>query len=84
MPREKVYMQYFCKNLKCNNGFIDEDLRGRMTPEKWKYCDECIEKYGFVNPDRPPESKLSRKQEEILKNNAFRKGENHKKFKRKK
>lgn len=66
-----IYMQYTCKNKKCQRAFIDEDLRGRMTPETWKYCPECVEKHGFINPIGKPNKKLSAKQKKVLKNNQF-------------
>lgn len=46
MSKEKIFMQYFCKNPNCNNIFIAEDLYGRKTPETFRYCPEC-EANGF-------------------------------------
>ena len=77
-------MQYFCKNTACDWIFLDEDLRGRTMPEKWKYCPQCVERYGFNNPDKPPEIERSEEQLKVLKDNAFHKGFNRKNFERKK
>lgn len=70
----KNFVLHFCKNKKCNNGWIDEDLtNAKSRPPKWKYCDECCEKYGFVNPPYPPKKQLSEKQKEVIEKNKFQK-----------
>ena len=66
------YVIHYCKNPKCNNSWIDEDLTNAQTrPPRWKYCDECCKKYGYVNPKTPPKKKLSQKQQETIKKNKF-------------
>lgn len=40
------YIQYICKNPKCDSIFLAEDLYNRSTPEHWRYCPEC-EAIGF-------------------------------------
>lgn len=70
--KEKVYVLHTCKNPKCNNGWIDEDLtNAKSRPPKWKYCLECCEKYGYVNPKSPPKKQLTKKQKETIKKNQF-------------
>ena len=52
------YVVHFCKNPDCNNAWLDLDLTNAQTrPPSWKYCPECCEKYGFVNPPTPPHRK---------------------------
>lgn len=70
MTLKKIYMQYICKN--CDRIYLDKDVKGRMTPIKGCYCPECIERYGFVNPETRPKKKLSEKQISTLQNNQFR------------
>lgn len=42
------YVIHFCKNKKCNNGWVDEDLKDSKTiPPNWKYCEECCKKMGI-------------------------------------
>ena len=73
----KNYVIHFCKNKKCNNGWLDEDLTNAKTnPPKWKYCEECCKKYGYVNPEFPPKKKLSEKQLEVIEKNKFAKRKN--------
>ena len=70
----KNYVLHFCKNKKCNNGWIDEDLTNAQSrPPSWKYCEDCCAKYGFVNPPHPPKKKLSEKQLNVLNKNKFTK-----------
>lgn len=72
--KSKKYVVHYCKSKECNNCWVDEDLtNAKNKPPKWKYCQECCEKYGFVNPDRP---QLSEKQKEVLKRNQFKPQEN--------
>lgn len=67
-----AFVVHYCKNQKCNNCWTDEDLTNAKTfPPKWKYCKDCCEKYGFINPEKPPKKKLSQKQQEVLKRNQF-------------
>lgn len=59
------FVVHFCKNKKCDNAWIDEDLtNAKSRPPQWKYCAECCKKYGYINTSKPP---LSKKQEEQLK-----------------
>ena len=45
------YVMHFCRNKKCNNGWIDKDLTNVKTnPSAWKYCRECAEKLGIDYP----------------------------------
>lgn len=75
--KQMVYVVHFCKNKECNNCWIDEDLTNAKTyPPKWKYCAECCEKYGVVNPETPPKKKLSEKQIETLNKHKFTKRKN--------
>lgn len=68
--KSKKYVVHYCKNKECNNCWIDEDITNvKNKPPKWKYCAECCEKHGFVNPERP---ELSDKQKEVLKRNQFK------------
>lgn len=73
---EITYVLHQCKNPECNNGWIDVDLtNAKSRPPKWKYCSECCEKYGFVNPGFPPKRKDANIRIERLKQYRF-KGEN--------
>ena len=47
------YIQHFCKNPKCNAGWLDEDLKKSQRPVTWKYCYLCVSQ-GKKNPDKPP------------------------------
>ena len=52
------YVVHYCKNKDCNNAWIDEDLTNAQTrPPMWKFCNECCEKYGFINPATQPKRK---------------------------
>ena len=74
MTKQKVYVVHFCKNKDCNNAWLDLDLtNAKSRPPMWKYCKECCEKYGFVNPDLPPKKQLSKKQQETIQKNQFHK-----------
>lgn len=66
------YVVHYCKNKKCNNAWIDEDLtNAKSRPPSWKYCEECCQQYGFVNPPQPPKKKLSEKQLAVINQNKF-------------
>ena len=69
-----IFMQYICKY--CGKIYLDKDIKGRMTPIKGYYCPECVEKYGFVNPEFPPKKQLYESQIETLKKHQFPKGKN--------
>lgn len=69
-----IYVVHYCKNKKCNNAWIDEDLtNAKSRPPTWKYCKECCTKYGYVNPPQPPKKKLSEKQLQTINKNKFHK-----------
>ncbi len=60
------YVMHFCRNKKCNNGWIDKDLtRSTTFPPDWKYCKECAEKLGIDYNAQTPDSNLSKKELEI-------------------
>lgn len=61
----QIYMQYLCKH--CGKIFLDKDVKGRITPIKGFYCEECIEEYGFTNPTMPIKKTLNIEQLENLK-----------------
>jgi len=56
------YVLHFCRNKKCNNGWIDEDLTKITSPPKWKYCKECAEKLGIDYDTQTPTSNLTEKE----------------------
>ena len=60
------YMQYFCKNPNCGRIFIAEDFYGRMTPETFRYCDEC-ESNGF------PVIRADKKNKNMVRPTTFKK-----------
>ena len=53
------YVIHFCRNKKCNNGWIDKDLTSATSPPKWKYCKECADKLGIDYDSQTPTSNLS-------------------------
>ena len=57
------YIMHFCRNKKCNNGWIDADLTNVKTnPPDWKYCRECAEKLGIDYDAQTPTSNLTSKE----------------------
>ena len=57
------YVMHFCRNKKCNNGWIDKDLTNvKSTPPDWKYCRECAEKRGIDYDAQTPTSNLTPKE----------------------
>ena len=57
------YVLHFCKNKKCNAGWIDKDLtRATSIPPSWKYCKECAEKLGIDYNSQTPTSNLTEKE----------------------
>lgn len=56
------YVLHFCRNKKCNNGWIDEDLTKTTSPPKWKYCKECAEKLGIDYDAQTPTSNLTKEE----------------------
>ena len=61
-----TYILHFCRNKKCNNGWIDKDLtNAKSAPPDWKYCRECAEKRGIDFDAQMPDSNLSKKELEI-------------------
>lgn len=58
MKNKKTFVVHYCKNPKCNNAWIDIDLTNAKTrPPRWKYCEDCCKKYGYINPATPPKRK---------------------------
>lgn len=54
---------HFCRNKKCNNGWIDKDLTdARVNPPSWKYCKECCKKMGIDFDSQTPDSNLTPKE----------------------
>lgn len=57
------YVMHFCRNKKCNNGWIDKDLtNAKSTPADWKYCRECAAKRGIDFDAQTPTSNLTKKE----------------------
>ena len=57
------YVMHFCRNKKCNNGWVDEDLTNAIsTPPQWKYCKECAEKLGIDYDTQTPTSNLTQQE----------------------
>lgn len=57
------YVMHFCRNKKCNNGWLDKDLtNAKSTPPDWKYCKECAEKRGIDFDAQTPTSNLTEKE----------------------
>lgn len=57
------YVMHFCRNKKCNNGWIDKDLtHATSTPPSWKYCKECAAKLGIDYEAQTPTSNLTEKE----------------------
>jgi hypothetical protein len=57
------YVMHFCRNKKCNNGWVDEDLtHASVNPPNWKYCQECAEKLGIDFNTQTITSNLSPKE----------------------
>ena len=72
MVKEKTFVVHFCKNKECNNAWLDEDLtNAKSRVPQWKYCPECCNKYGFINPIFPPKKQLSERQKETIQKNKF-------------
>lgn len=57
------YVMHFCRNKKCNNGWIDKDLtHATVNPPDWKYCRECAAKLGIDYNKQTPTSNLTPKE----------------------
>lgn len=57
------YVMHFCRNPKCNNGWIDKDLtQAQVNPPNWKYCTECCKKLGIDYDAQTPDSNLTPKE----------------------
>lgn len=62
------YVMHFCRNKKCNKGWIDKDkTRCTTFPPDWKYCRDCSEKLGIDYNAQTQESNLTKKELEIKK-----------------
>ena len=60
------YVVHYCKNTKCNNCWIDEDLtNAKSRPPKWKYCPDCV-KDGYANPRKPPLTESQKNKIELM------------------
>lgn len=79
MTKHKKYVVHYCKNIKCNNAWIDEDCTNAKTrPPRWKFCADCCAKLGIdFNSQIRAKKKLSKKQIEVLQKNKFCKRKNH-------
>lgn len=65
------YVMHFCRNKKCNNGWIDADLTfASIHPPSWKYCKECAAKLGIDYDAQTPTSNLT--PQEIAHKNKLR------------
>lgn len=65
------YVMHYCRNKKCDNGWVDKDLTSCTTfPPTWKYCKECAEKLGIDYDAQTPESNLTEK--ELAQKNKLR------------
>lgn len=63
-----AYVMHFCRNEKCNNGWIDKDLyNAESKAPDWKYCKECCKKLGIDFDSQTRESNLTKKELEHLK-----------------
>lgn len=57
------YVIHFCRNKKCNNGWIDKDLtNAQVNPSSWKYCKECAENLEIDYDAQTPASNLTEKE----------------------
>lgn len=57
------YVMHFCRNKKCNNGWIDKDLTNALTNSpSWKFCRECSKKLGIDFDSQTPTSNLTKKE----------------------
>lgn len=66
----KKYVMHFCKNNKCNNGWIDVDLTNCTSrPPKWKYCKDCCKQHGYIN--NPANAKKPRSEKQLLHQEKF-------------
>lgn len=65
------YVMHFCRNKKCNNGWIDKDLTfATVNPPSWKYCKYCADKLGIDYDAQTPESNLT--EQELAHKNKLR------------
>lgn len=57
------YVMHFCRNKKCNNGWIDKDLtNAQVNPPAWKYCKTCCKELGIDFASQTPDSNLTPKE----------------------
>lgn len=62
------YVMHFCRNKKCNNGWIDKDLTNVKTnPPAWKYCRECAEKLGIDFEKQKPSDYMTEEEKKMRK-----------------
>ncbi len=74
------YVMHFCRNKKCNNGWVDKDLtRSTTYPPQWKYRKECCEKLGIDYDAQTPDSNLTEEELNLKNEKRFRFEQNKKK-----
>lgn len=56
-------MQYLC--IGCPKIFLAEDIPGALTPQKWKYCPECV-KNGKPDIKEKPISKKMKEKMDLI------------------
>lgn len=62
------YVIHSCRNKKCNNCWIDEDLTNVKTyPPAWKYCPDCSKKLGITFETQKPTDYMTEKEKMIRK-----------------
>ena len=62
------YIFHFCRNPKCNNGWMDLDVTHvKKYPPKWKYCKECCKELGIDFDKQKPSDYHSEARLEALK-----------------
>lgn len=65
------YVMHFCRNKKCNNGWIDKDLTNVSTnPPSWKYYRSCAEKLGIDFEKQKPDDFRTEEEKEKIHNHS--------------
>lgn len=63
------YVMHFCRNKKCNNGWVDKDLTNvKSYPPSWKYCKECADKLGIDFDAQKPSDYMTKERLEQKQN----------------
>ena len=60
-----IYIQYICKNSKCDNIFLAEDIGNWSEPQKWRYCPECEAKGFEVIRKKPITENLANRMQKL-------------------